>query len=43
MENKKTYESPKMSVLLIERQAPLMESSYHGGAAYLDNAKDPIA
>lgn len=43
MENKKTYESPKMSVLLIERQAPLMESSYHGGAAYLENEKDPIA
>lgn len=46
MDNKKTYESPEMKVLVLKAQSRLMESSgggYTGGGAYLDNEKDPIA
>ena len=43
MEQKKIYETPKMSVLLIKNQAPLMQSSgYSGEGAYIDNENDPI-
>lgn len=45
MQQKKTYESPEMKVLVLKAQSRLMESSggYTGGGAYLDNEKDPIA
>ncbi|MBR4008007.1 hypothetical protein [Fibrobacter sp.] len=40
MENKKNYEAPKMDVVEVKHQSPLLEGSYSGEGAFLDTAKD---
>ncbi|MBR1744711.1 MAG: hypothetical protein IJ734_01755 [Fibrobacter sp.] len=41
MENKKNYEAPKMDVVEVKHQSPLLDtSSYSGEGAFLDTVKD---
>jgi hypothetical protein len=40
MENKKNYEAPKMDVVEVKHQSPLLQGSYSGEGAFLDTVKD---
>ena len=40
LEKKKEYTAPKMDVVEVKHQSPLLEGSYSGEGAFLDTAKD---